>query len=178
MTRKLFMVLASVALAAPLAAQTTPASGGGAVAGLGAVYGAGKRFLTQAAVQMPEEQYAFKPVPEVRSFGQLVGHVANANYMICSMATGETNPSQGTDFEKTTAKADLVKALNDAFAYCDKAYQMDDAKGMEAMKLFGMDTNRLGVLALNAAHNYEHYGNIVTYMRLKGMTPPSSQRGM
>jgi uncharacterized damage-inducible protein DinB len=177
MTRKVLMVLASAALAAPLAAQTTAPSSG-AVAGLGAVYGAGKRFLTQAAEQMSEENYAFKPTPEVRSFGQLVGHVANANYMICSMATGATNPNQGTDFEKTTAKADLVKALNDAFAYCDKAYQMDDAKGIEPMKLFGMDTNRLGVLAMNAGHNYEHYGNIVTYMRLKGMTPPSSQRGM
>ncbi|HEX9755172.1 MAG TPA: DinB family protein [Gemmatimonadales bacterium] len=178
MTRKLLLVLASVALAAPLAAQTTAPSGGGAVAGLGAVYGAGKRFLTQAAEQMPEEHYAFKATPEVRSFGQIVGHVANANYMICSMATGETNPKDGTNFEETTAKADLVKALSEAFAYCDKAYQMADAKGMEAMKLFGMDTNRLGVLALNAGHNYEHYGNIVTYMRLKGMTPPSSQRGM
>lgn len=147
-----------------------------AVGGLGAVYGAGKMFLVKAAEQMPEEHYGFKPTPEVRSFGQIVGHVAGSMYFFCSTGAGEANPKQGVDIEKTvTDKAGLVQAIKDAFTYCDKAYQIGDAKGLEPVEFFGIKTNRLGALAFNAGHNYEHYGNIVTYMRLKGLTPPSSQ---
>src|ERR1700739_1779277 len=80
-----------------------------------------------AAEKMPEANYAFKPTPEVRSFGQLVGHVADANYMFCAQAQGEANP--GKNIEKTkTAKADLVAALKEAVAYCNKAFEtMTDA---------------------------------------------------
>jgi uncharacterized damage-inducible protein DinB len=168
----------SVAGLMHFAAANLEAQAGSAVSGLGAVYGAGKRFLVAAAEQMPETDYGFKATAEVRSFGEIVGHVADANYMFCSTATGTKNPKEGSSFEKTATKAELVQALKDAFAYCDQAYQMADAKGTEPVEMFGMKTNRLGVLAFNAGHNYEHYGNIVTYMRLKGKVPPSSQRGM
>ena len=154
-----------------LSAQT------GAVAGQGALYNVVKGYVTKAAEGMSEENYAFKPTPEVRSFGQLVGHVANANYMICSMALGEKNPN-ASDFEKTTAKAALVQAIKDSFTYCDKAYAISDAAGLEETTIFGMKTNKLGVLSFNSGHDMEHYGNMVTYYRLKGMVPPSSQRGM
>ena len=100
-------------------------------------------YITAAAEQMPEADYAFKPTPEVRSFGQLVGHVANAGY-----------------------------------AFCDKAHQMDPMKGGKAVNFFGQLHARLSVLAFNMGHDFEHYGNIATYLRLKGMVPPSSQRGM
>ena len=152
-----------------LAAQT------GAVAGIGTIYGVAKGNLIKAAEQMPETDYSFKATPEVRSFGQLVGHVANANYMFCAMALGEKSPNS-TDIEKTTAKAGLVQALKDSFTYCDKAYAISDADGTASVDLFGMKTNKIGVLSFNSAHDMEHYGNIVTYMRLKGMVPPSSQR--
>lgn len=157
--------------AAPLAAQS------GAVAGLGTIYMVAKGNLVKAAEQMPEENYAFKATQEVRSFGQLIGHVANSNYMICAMALGEKSPN-AADFEKTTAKAELVQAIKDSFTYCDKAYAMTDAMGMQEATLFGMKTNKMGILSFNSGHDMEHYGNIVTYMRLKGMVPPSSQRGM
>ena len=147
----------------------------GAVSGVGTIYNVAKNNLVRAAEQMPEADYGFQATKDVRTFGQLVGHVANANYMICAMASGEKSPN-AVDVEKTvTAKADLVKALKDSFTFCDKAYQITDAKGLEEMTLFGMKTNRVGVLAFNAGHDMEHYGNIVTYMRLKGMVPPSSQ---
>lgn len=158
----------SILLVAPLAAQQ------GAASGLGLIYGIAKNNVVKAAEQMPEEHFSFKPTPAVRSFGQIVGHLANANYMICSAATGEANPNK-VDFEKTTAKADMVKAIKDSFAFCDTAYQMADAKALESVDLFGSKTNRVGVLAFNAAHDMEHYGNLVTYMRLKGLVPPSSQ---
>ena len=128
-----------------------------------------------AAQKMPEENYSFKPTPEVRSFGQLVGHLADAQYMFCSLATGEPNPAKGIEKTKTS-KADLVAALKDAVAYCNKAYDgMTDAKGSEMAKFMNYNLAKLTVLSLNTAHADEHYGNIVTYLRIKGIVPPTSE---
>jgi len=128
-----------------------------------------------AAQKMPEENYGFKPTPEVRSFGQLVGHVADASYMFCSQAAGEPSPKK--DIEKTkTSKADLVSAVKDAVAYCNNAFDgMTDAKGSEMVKLFNFTLARLTLFSLNTAHTDEHYGNMVTYLRLKGIVPPTSE---
>jgi uncharacterized damage-inducible protein DinB len=101
--------------------------------------------------------------------------VADANYMFCSTAKGEKNPVEGKSFEKTTEKAALVQALKDAFAYCDAVYTWPDAKFTDTSELFGMKMTRLGWLILNVAHDNEHYGNIVTYLRSNGLVPPSSQ---
>jgi uncharacterized damage-inducible protein DinB len=133
-------------------------------------------FVVAAAEKMPEQNYSFKPAPDVRSFGQLVGHVADAQYYFCSTATGEPNPMK--DNEKTkTAKADLVAALKDAVAYCSKAYAgMTDAQGSQTVKFMNYDTAKLTVLSVNTAHTDEHYGNMVTYMRIKGIVPPSSEK--
>jgi uncharacterized damage-inducible protein DinB len=130
--------------------------------------------VVAAAQKMPEENYSF--TPEVRSFGQLVGHVADASYSFCSQAIGEANPVK--DIEKTkTSKADLVAALKDGVAYCNKAFDsMTDAKGSEMVKLFNFNTAKLAVLSINTAHTDEHYGNMVTYLRLKGIVPPTSEK--
>jgi uncharacterized damage-inducible protein DinB len=131
--------------------------------------------VVSAAQKMPEENYSFKPTPEVRSFGQIVGHVADAQYMFCAAAIGETAPSK--DIEKTkTSKADLIAALKEGQAYCNKAYaSMTDAKGAEMIKMMGFPMARMAVFSLNNAHTDEHYGNLVTYMRLKGLVPPTSE---
>jgi uncharacterized damage-inducible protein DinB len=128
-----------------------------------------------AAQKMPEENYSFKPTPEVRSFGQLVGHVADASYMFCSQVMGEANPAK--DIEKTkTSKADLVAALKDGVAYCNKAFDnMTDPKGSQMVKFFNYDLAKLTLLSINTAHADEHYGNMVTYLRLKGIVPPTSE---
>jgi uncharacterized damage-inducible protein DinB len=128
-----------------------------------------------AAQKMPEENYSFKPTPDVRSFGQIVGHVADASYMFCSQATGEANPAK--DIEKTkTSKADLVAALKDSVAYCNKSFDsMTDAKGSEMVKLFNFNIAKLTLYSINTAHTDEHYGNMVTYLRLKGIVPPTSE---
>jgi uncharacterized damage-inducible protein DinB len=140
--------------------------------------------ILKSAEKMPEADYAFKPQgtgDEVRSFGRLVGHLANSNYFFCSRAKGEASPSKA-DIEKTvTARADLVKALTESFAYCDAAYQLPDAKALELITVPGPNNTtrqitRAQVLIGNLAHNNEHYGNIVTYLRAKGIVPPSSER--
>jgi uncharacterized damage-inducible protein DinB len=134
-----------------------------------------KGYILKSADKMPEEHYSFKPAPEVRSFGQLLGHIADAQYLFCASATGAKPEPRGIEKAKT-AKADLTAALKEAFAYCDEAYnQMTDANAGESIKLFGRDRSRAGALAFNNAHDYEHYGNLVTYMRMKGLVPPSSE---
>ncbi|MGH9174935.1 MAG: DinB family protein, partial [Vicinamibacterales bacterium] len=115
--------------------------------------------------------------PEVRTFGQIIGHIADANQMICGAAASEK--AAPLNAEKTlTTKAELSKALADSIAYCDKVIAgMDDKKGLETVKFFvgGMQARAM-VLAFNNAHDYEHYGNLVTYMRINKIVPPSSER--
>ena len=134
-----------------------------------------KGYVARSADKMPEDQYSFKPAPEVRSYGQLLGHIADAQYMICGAARGEQK-MLGIEKSKTT-KAELIAALAESNAYCDAVYDaMTDASGAEMVKLFGRERSRMGALQLNIAHDYEHYGNLVTYMRMKGLVPPSSER--
>ena len=164
--RTLFL---SFVLTAPLIAQDNPLT-----AHSRSVYGGLKKILLRSAEVMPEENYAFKPADTVRSFGQIVGHVADAQYAFCSGALGEKNPAPAV--EKTKAsKADLIAALKEAFAYCDRAYEgMTDASGSATVKFHGSDTPKLGVMMVNLVHSTEHYGNLVTYMRIKGLVPPTS----
>ena len=136
-----------------------------------------KKFIVGAAEEMPPAEYSFKPTPDVRSFGQLVGHIADASYMFCGKAKGEAKP-QSHEIEKTaTTKAELKKALADAFAYCDAVYAAStDATLTTPIEMFGNKMPRFQALDINVAHDNEHYGNIVTYLRLKKLVPPSSTK--
>lgn len=145
-------------------------------AGTRYMYSMSKNNLLKSAEEMPEENYSFKPVPTVRSFGQLVGHVADAQYEFCSAVIADGKQPPGIEKSKTS-KADLIQALKDAFAYCDPAYTaMTDAHAAEVVKFFGHDAAKLTILDFNIGHNMEHYGNMVTYLRIKGLVPPSSQQ--
>lgn len=137
-----------------------------------------KLNISQAAEKMPEADYGFKagPMPEVRSYGGFIGHLANANYALCANAKGEKNPSDGVDFEKKTAKAELVKALNDALAYCDGVYSAATDQMLVEMVPGTRPRAKGAFLFGNVAHNNEHYGNLVTHLRLKGIVPPSTER--
>jgi len=135
-----------------------------------------KGILLRSAEKMPEENYNFKPVDTVRTYGQIIGHLADAQYLFCSTVSGEKNP--GLNVEKSkTSKADLVAALKDGFAYCDKVYDaMSDTAATQTVKFFGNDVPKYAVLSINIGHNMEHYGNLVTYMRIKGIVPPTSEQ--
>ena len=135
-----------------------------------------KKFIIGAAEEMPPADYAFKPSPDVRSFGQLIGHLADASYMFCGAAKKDPKtPSK--KIEKTvTDKEALKKALAEAFAYCDAVYaDSKDAALSTPISLFGNDKMlKFQALDINIAHDNEHYGNIVTYLRIKKLVPPSS----
>ena len=169
--RRLTLLVCLLALPAVAWSQDNPLSAFNKGA-----YGRTKDVLLRSAEKMPEENYKFKPTEAVRSYGQVVGHVADAQYLFCSIALGEKNPAPKIEQTKTS-KADLIAALKEAFAYCDKAYDgMTDASAAQMVKLFGNDAPKLGVLTVNNMHNLEHYGNLVTYMRLKNIVPPSSEQ--
>jgi len=185
MRKILFGVLLGLLAACSLGAQSS--SQGPAKDALPAyvrrVYTANRNYLAKSAEKMPEEFYGLRPgaQTDVRTFGQIIGHLANYNYRWCSDAKGEANPGQETDFEKLTSKAELVKALNKALTYCDGAYAaLSDATAMDTVQGTTDEGKKVPVLRIsrlmiNVVHNNEHYGNLVTYMRIKSIVPPSSE---
>jgi uncharacterized damage-inducible protein DinB len=135
-------------------------------------------YITTVAEETPESLYAYKPTPEVRSIGQLIGHVAGAQYLICAAALGEAPRDEDAVERTQTTKAGLVAALKASTEYCSRAYAQTDAAAQGKTTLFGQEQTRLYALTLNATHNGEHYGNLVTYLRINKIVPPSSRRGM
>ena len=135
-----------------------------------------RTLVLRTAEKVPENLYEFKPTPDVRSLGALLGHIADGNNLLCGLAgTGNSNVDQSN--EKKTTRADLVAALKASYAACDKVFaETTDANATTAVDFFGQKQTRLGMLAFNNSHMWEHYGNLVTYMRLKNIVPPSSER--
>jgi uncharacterized damage-inducible protein DinB len=135
-----------------------------------------RSLVLRTAEKVPENLYDFKPTPDVRSLGALLGHIADGNNLLCGLAaTGKTNVDQSNEKKKTGAE--LVAALKASYADCDKVFaETTDANATTAVDFFGQKQTRLGVLAFSNSHMWEHYGNLVTYMRLKNIIPPSSER--
>ena len=159
-------------------AQAPPAGPVRTAAGLKQNYAIYKMMLTQAAEKMPESDYGFKPTPEIRAYGQLWGHVANAQFFQCAEARGVPNPNPpGTDFEKKTTKADFVKALADSFAFCDPAFSsLTDESAAELIQSGrGGQTSRAVALIGLLNHDSEMYGIGTVYLRLKGLVPPGTE---
>jgi len=162
-----------------LSAQTRAGSGNPVSTSLRHQWDNAKKNLTQSADIMSEADYGFRPVDSVRTFGQIIAHVAGANYLFCAASKGEKTPHAEDEFEKNAkTKADIVKALNDSLVYCDGQFTaLDDVSGAEMVTMpFGLPKEpRAGALTMNIAHLNEHYGNLVTYFRIKGIVPPSSR---
>jgi hypothetical protein len=175
MKRMIGMAAVLVLAAAPAFAQGNPTSDA-----VRKAWGSVKQNITESAEQMPEANYGFKPVDSVRTFGEILAHVAGANYVFCSTAVSEKAPHSEDEFEKNAkTRADVIKALNDSIAYCDAKYNaLTDASGAKMIDMpYNMGrTAGVYALMLNTSHNAEHYGNLVTYFRIKGMVPPSSKR--
>src|SRR6202011_1510845 len=141
-------------------------------------YAAIKTNLTQSAAKMPEADYSSKPstMPEVRTFGKLFGHVANAQFGSCAAAKGVPNPNQGNDLETKTTRAEFVKALADSFAFCDDAFSsLTDQNAIEMVKQGQNEVARAGVLLNMIAHSNEMYGTSAVYLRAKNIVPPSTE---
>ena len=137
-----------------------------------------KQNTIEAAEKMPEENYMFEPNPDIRNYGELFGHVANAQFNACAVASGQPNPIQGKDQELVNkTKAEYVAALKASFDFCDPVYAaLTDASAMEMVKQGNNQVARGWVLANNVVHSNEMYGTTAVYMRLKNLVPPSTER--
>src|SRR5690242_15462502 len=139
-----------------------------------AIFAISKNDVLGSVDRIPDDVWSVQRTKDVRTVGQMFAHIADGQYEFCGVAI-EDRPVM-KDIEKTAkSKADSVAALKTAFGYCDEAYNgLNDAKASEMVTFFGRQITRLGAMDFNTAHNMEHYGNLVTYMRLKGIVPPSS----
>jgi hypothetical protein len=139
-----------------------------------------KLNLTQEAEKMPEADYGFKPgsTPEVRTFGQAMAHVAQAQFGQCSGINGVPNPMQGKNLEQELkTKAEIVKALADSFALCDTAFAATtDENAVQFIKQGQNEATRAAALYGVIVHGNEMYGTAAVYLRSKNLVPPSTER--
>ena len=171
MSLRLMLAAAVIAMPSLAAAQNANPLTANAKVQFGALTG----LVIRAAEKVPEDLYTFKATPEVRSMAQLFGHVADALFSMCSTAGGGKPPRAGIE-KSVTAKAELIAALKEGVSYCNTVFDgMTDQKGSETVPFYFGPTPRLSVLYFAVTHTYEHYGNLVTYMRLKNIVPPSSE---
>jgi len=185
--RRIVLTISIGLLASPAFAQSggttqtpppAPAAGAVLVRIAQSAWAGAKRNIVESADQMPEADYSFKPVDTVRTFGQILAHVADSNYFYCARSKGEAPPVPDGTLEKTaTTKAAIVKALGESVAYCDGVYAaLSAASAAEMVKAGDAQIPRVQPLFGNVSHNVEHYGNLVTYFRMKKMVPPSTKR--
>lgn len=175
MKRALILAIGFGIATVPVLAQAPPTT---LVVAIQRAYATVKANLTQEAAKMSEADYNSKPstMPEVRGFGQLFGHVANAQFGTCSAAKGVANPNQGKNLEELKTKAEVTKALADSFAFCDDAYAaLTDANASELVTQGRGQIQRAALLMNNVVHNNEMYGTGAVYLRSKGIVPPSTE---
>lgn len=128
--------------------------------------------LEKAAEAMPEADYSFKPTPEIRSFGELVAHIADAQARLCSAASGQP---KAVNAQAKTSKADLVNAIKESSSICTSALDsVTDANANQMISMGPRKLSKLGVLVYNMNHSSEEYGYLAVYLRLKGVVPPST----
>jgi len=163
--------------AAPLFAQSANRAGAApsATAQLKKSWENVRGYLLDAAVEVPESTYAFRPTPDVRTFGELIAHLAGSQDAFCAEALGEKPPAEDAVEKVTTTKAALIQALRKSNDHCARAYAQSDADAAKPVNSAEGGGTRFSSLLLNTTHDSEHYGNIVTYMRMNHMVPPSSK---
>ena len=117
-------------------------------------------WVTQAAEMVPADKYNYRPVDTVRTFGQLIAHIADSYNYFCTNAAGtKVEWSEAVEKGKTD-KDTLLPKLKEAVGRCNTAYGSSNAQFRQ--------------LLMNVGHTNLHYGNIITYMRMMGLKPPSS----
>jgi DinB superfamily len=177
--KRITCIMAGLMLFAVSSAAQAPTAGEkvGLATSLQRAYGTLKGNLTQAAEKMSEANYGFKPAsdPDLRTYGQWIGHQADNQFTNCAILKGVPNPSPAQSNEKKMTKAELVKALADAFAFCDGAISaLTDQNAVQMVKQGEGETARGGVASALLSHGLESYGIVVVYMRAKGIAPPNA----
>ena len=125
--------------------------------------------IMKSADAMPEPKYSYRPTKDVRSFAEILTHLADISYTLCSNVKGEANPATAT---AKGSKTEIMAYLKGSFAYCDGVYSgFTDAHLNEPADFFGVKTNKMFILTQVGNHDALHYGNLVTYLRINGLEP-------
>jgi len=136
-----------------------------------------QRNVLEAAEKMPEDSYAFRPTPEIRTFGQLIAHTALAQFGNCAALKGVEPPHKDDKEDAPRSKAQLIALFKESTEYCDPA--ITPLKDDDLPALVKVNTNQAakGVLLGGlATHGNEMYGTMSVYLRLKGIVPPTTER--
>jgi len=131
-------------------------------------------LLTKMADKMPDENYSFKPTPEIQLFGQRMAHIIGANMRTCASLKGD---QKNLTLSPTPAKAEIVAAMKQANDECDSLFNsLTDAGLSKMVSSRGGQHLELSVVEGMLEHSQEVYGYMCVYLRLKGIVPPSSER--
>ncbi len=172
MTKLTFIAIATVVVAAPLSLSAQNPL----MQSLKGTFDITKTNIMSTAEILDDDMYAYRPTDEVRTAGQILAHLADGQFSFCGAAAGEPGAAPETFEQTRTRKAEIIAALELGFAYCERIFaRTTDAGAADAADFFGAPNTVAGILAFNSTHNYEHYGNLVTYMRINGIVPPSSR---
>ena len=182
MVRQVIAATVGLLLSAPLAFAQAPAQPRPPQTYpmfLQAQYATLKRNITGSAEKMPAEHFSFRPTPEVMTYAEMIAHVLDVQYSYCSAVKGVANPAAKDLVKVTTDKASVVQLAKDSFAFCDDAMAALTNENALEMITVGVAPNqrqiaRANQLTMLVVHGNEHYGNLVTYLRIKGIVPPSS----
>ena len=125
--------------------------------------------IMKSADTMPESKYSYRPTKDVRSFAEILNHLADISYTLCSNVKGEANPTSAT---AKVSKTEIIAYLKGSFDYCDGVYSgFTDAHLNAPADFFGVKTNKMFILTQVGNHDALHYGNLVTYLRINGLEP-------
>ena len=169
------LLLCGIAVAIAATAQTMPDMKENPISASGArQYAAIAANITKSIDKMPADKFSYRATEDTRTFGQFVGHIANANYAYCGVVTGGKAPA---NFEKgETTKEVLAAAWKGANEECTKAWATMTDKGLAETKTVGTNQSLVAYRMFgNISHTNEHYGNLVTLFRLNKMVPPSTE---
>jgi uncharacterized damage-inducible protein DinB len=183
------MTLAVLIAALALQAPPSPERSQPVVSELATAFTVVAEDLRAAADKMPAERYGYRPAEGVRSFGQVIAHLVGGHFLYCSQAAGrrmeaglarrmnELRPFSDVATAagaRAYAKEELVPLLAESIEFCRTAYAERGAAAADAATPLSAAAAR--ALVGNVAHDNEHYGNLVTYLRLNGLVPPSTER--
>jgi uncharacterized damage-inducible protein DinB len=125
--------------------------------------------IMKSADAMPESKYNYRPTKDVRSFAEILNHVADISYILCSNVKGEARPATAP---MKGSKTEIMAYLKGSFDYCDAVYSgFADAHLNDPADFWGHNTNKMFILTQVGNHDALHYGNLVTYLRLNGLVP-------
>lgn len=140
-------------------------------------YDSDKRNLLETAQKVPEDDYSFRPTPDIRTFAEVLNHIASSQMHTCSTVLGSS--MRYSSPANNASKDNVMAALKASFEECDRAYNsLTDATGMQTISSYRGKVPKLAALMMNNEHDSEEYGVLTVYMRLKDIVPPSTARAM